>query len=358
MKKETIMHSIDRLSTGLEHLDAHGYKSIYSLCGLFDKRRYHVTVYRECDNDILESSPVISGYDNIGIVFQGPLDKNDDFTLNTIRLLRKTYPDIAIVVSTWLGDITNEDRQELESLQCAILESKSMGDEYKGEGQKIGHLNNQLLSSKVGVEYLKKHNIEYAMKIRTDLRIYRIDFIPYLMNLLKLFGRERLINVAFSNSFYNIPYHMSDFIWFGPVDKVLKMYSVPYRMDDKLAYIREYIEQGKYSEHLEKIQTMTTKREFEDFTWYDNLQIDETFLTLFHEECYMPYHYDERKQGHNLLEAYHNFLKQEVIVVDDMNILVFWNKSLYSAVQSNYTLALNGRLSHSKWLELYLQNKI
>lgn len=357
MKKEAIMQKVNRLLTKLEYLDSHGYKKIYTLFALFDKKRYYATVCRECDNDILASDCVINGYENVGIVFQGPLDKNNDFTINTISLLRKVYPDISIVVSTWMGDVTNEEKSKLEALRCTVLESESMGDEYKGKGQKTGHLNNQLLSSREGIEYLKNNNIEYAMKIRTDLRIYKVDFIPYFMNLLQLFGRGRAINVAFSNSFINVPYHMSDFIWFGAVDKLIKMYSAPYRMDEQLKYICEYTEQEKHSKHIENVQMMMQKKEFEGFNWYDNLNVDEEFLVQYHEECYISYHYDEKKHGDNLLEAYHNFLKQEIIVVDEMDILVFWDKNIYSAVQSNYALSLNGRLSYSKWLNLFLSDK-
>jgi len=357
MKKETIMKKINSMSTKLEYLDSHGYKSIYALCELFDKKKYNSTVYRECDSEILKSEYVIPGYENVGIVFQGPLDKNNDFTINTVKLLRKIYPDITIVVSTWIGDITDEERIELQYAKCVILESQSMGGEDKGKGQKIGHLNNQLLSSKVGLEYLEKNNIEYALKIRTDLRIYKIDFIPYFMNLLELFGKERIINVAFSNSLISVPYHMSDFIWFGAVNKVLQVYSAPFRGDDQLKYIRDYINKGKFPRHEEIVQVMKQKTEIREYKWYDGLELDEEFFVAYHEESYISYYYDKKKSGKNLLESYHDFLKREIIIVDDKDVLAFWNKSLYSAVQSNYALSINRRLSHSKWIEILLRDK-
>ncbi len=357
--KRILIGQINGLTNILESFENRKFaKSIYHLLK-YSKRNNLVTIYKQEKYGGLVDNAII-GYENVGIVFQGPVMKSDNFTIETILLLRKWYPDIKIVLSTWKNMLTDKDRELLTRNQCFVIESQQMPEEHKGKNEKIGHLNNQILSSRLGIEYLYEQGIDYVMKVRSDLRVYRKDFIPYLLNLLTIYSKAeyRLINVAFSNSLYNIPFHMSDFVWFGKIEEMRKMYSINYRNKKDLSEIISYVESEKFSVYKEKFNLIRKKKYSLDTKWYNEKNsLPQHFMTLYHEEIYLSYNYCNVKKkikGNNLLEEYYKFLSK-IIIVDDQDLLIYWNKSLYSVVQSNYSKRFDERLSHSKWLEIYLK---
>lgn len=356
--KRLIINEIDRLTRVLEKFENRSLTSgFYHLL----KDKYEDSLITVCKQDKYansESSLVFKGYKNVGIVFQGPVMKENNFTLETIKMLRNWYPDITIILSTWENELTDDNRYELKKLNCFFIESKQMNEENKGPNEKIGHLNNQILSSKLGMDYLTECGIEYAMKIRSDLRIYKKDFVPYLLNLLKVYDRAdyQLINVAFSNSMYNVPFHLSDFIWFGRMEEMREMYSIKYRDDNDLHKIVEFVKSDEFLKYKKTFADIRTNKFTLDSYWYNAIELPIDFMTLYHEEIYLPYNYWLLKKNENycnFLSEYYEFLTH-VIVVDDQDLSVYWSKNLYSVVQHNYSKMLDERLTHSKWLEIYL----
>lgn len=309
----------------------------------------------------------ILGFQNVGIVFQGPLTKEDNFTLNSIALIRKNYPDIVLVLSTWKNELTEKERNILNNLHCIIIESESFGGENKGEKQKIAHLNNQILSTKKGLVELNNKGCTYALKVRSDLRIYKIDFVLMLINQLRMVelvdgNKNKLLNVAFSNSFANIPFHMSDFIWFGRTKDMMELYSIPYRTEKELKYIREKVSDKEFFQHHQKLFNEAMHTNFvldNERAWYSQLDFDEKFLMLFHEEIYVPLHYyfNIGERSGNLMADYYEFLKNKVVVIDDDELQIYWKKSLYSVVQNDYMKLLNNRMTHSTWLNIFFRGE-
>lgn len=331
---------------------------LHGLYNCFKSRKdEYVTVfkeYMEAETDEIQ----YRGYNYVGIVLQGPIRRDDNFTLNTVRLFRKRYPEVQLVFSTWKDSLSNYEKQTLKKYNCHIIESQSMSPEYKGDNEKVAHLNNQILSSRNGIDYLSRNNVSHVMKIRSDLRIYKVDFIPYLLNVLTSFKctKYRLINIAFSNSLYNVPFHLSDFIWFGEINDMKKLYDIPYRDINKLQSIVEKVNKGLMDEYRDDFKLLRRNNYSLNTSWYKKTKIDESFLTLYHEEVYLPFNFwvksNHNQQG-NLLDSYYMFLKS-IIVLDDTDLLVYWDKYLYSIIKTNYSMKQEGRLSHSKWLDLFL----
>lgn len=308
----------------------------------------------------------ISGFSEVGIVFQGPISKEYSFTINTIRYFREIYPEIKIVLSTWKNELNSKARTELEKYDCAVIEGDSFPAEDKGEGQKKSYLHNQLFSAQKGIEYLKNKGCLYVLKIRTDLRIYKQDFIPHFMNLLKIFPckvqtqTQRLICVGYSNNLVNVPFHMSDFIWFGATSDMEKMYSTQYWTQEEIQYIREHTankdfmasHSACFSEFLSKSYTIQTNRM--------GGGTDEKFLLLFHEEAYLASHAAKAlgfaDTTKTLTENYKDFLVNSVIVVDDRDIDSYWNKYNHNLLENGRNKSDKGRLIFSVWLDLYLRS--
>ena len=99
-------------------------------------------------NDCSLFTPIKSFF-NVGIVFQGPVMHDCNFTVDSIKIARSLYPEVKIILSTWKNELTDLERVELKKFRCIILESDSLSAEHKGTGEKLGHMNNQILSSLV-----------------------------------------------------------------------------------------------------------------------------------------------------------------------------------------------------------------
>ncbi len=310
--------------------------------------------------------PVIKGFSNCGIVFQGPKCKEDNFTINTILLYRTIYPDIKIVFSTWKGELATDEKLLLKESNCIYIENESCPTEDKGKGRKPAHLNNQLKSSLTGVRYLKENGVEYILKIRSDLRIYKYDMIPYFYNLLALYPsqsdiqKKRFLVVSFTNNLIYCPFHMSDFIWFGSIEDIERLYSIPSRTDQELTYIRNYsdIDLADHSRKFLVLRERAYNRN-NDFSWIEELNIDYKFYYLFHEEAYIIYTFLKNNGGLeksiNPIGAYWEFLKKSVIVVNEEDLGVYWTKYGYSLLKRS-PLYTNSQLINSIWLDIFMNS--
>lgn len=161
-----------------------------------------------------------------GIVLQGPLMLEDDFTLETTRLYRKLYPDTPIVVSTWKA--SNESEKKTLSIMkdegILIVESELP----KNPG--VTNINFQRYNTGKGIEKIKELGCKYVWKTRTDQRFYANNLITFFNHLLNKFplrietnATDRLIACStgtFSNRLYNI----SDLMMYGNVEDVYRFF--------------------------------------------------------------------------------------------------------------------------------------
>ena len=52
---------------------------------------------------------------------------------------------------------------------------------------------------------------------------------------------KRLLCVGFTNNLIYCPFHMSDFIWFGHIEDMEKLYSISSRTDEELQLMQKEI---------------------------------------------------------------------------------------------------------------------
>jgi hypothetical protein len=153
------------------------------------------------------------------IVLQGGIMKKYDFTLETIRIYRKMFPTLTIIVSTW----EDEDPACIELLRNAgakvVLSKKP---EYFG----IWNINLQIVSTKSGLACAKELGIPYTIKSRTDQRIYERNILETLHNLISYFPpapwstlRKRLVICHLAYKYYDG--YFPDMFMFGDTDDLL-----------------------------------------------------------------------------------------------------------------------------------------
>ncbi len=323
-----------------------------------DDARY-VSIRREWKRlDRMDVLPVYPGFENVGVVIQGPICKKDNFTLESVRMLRKLYPDIKIVLSTWEGELTDEDKEQLKTYSCLWIENPPIPILYKGKGAKPSALKNQLTSSREGIRKLEEYSdVDFVVKIRSDMRIYKPDFIPYMVTMQKMYPDDRMIVVSFSNNMLNIPFHMSDFIWAGCIGDMKKLYSAEGQTEEMAADIIEKWTDEEFQEHYRnafKIASFTSG--IQKAEWWNSLGVNENYLLEYHEEIYLAYNlckhfpiYDESK---NLLEMYYDFIRSKLIVIDEEELHCYWNKDVAWNFVDDTISYESGKLTHSVWVEM------
>ncbi len=165
------------------------------------------------------------------IVIQGPIKKDDDFTLETVRLYKRLYPECVLILSTW-----NNEKEYLESFyKEGTVICLSELPEHSG----ALNCNFQGVSSHAGVAKAVELNCERICKTRTDQRFYLPDLFKYLEDLTELFPlridtqqKERLISIS-STSFSHRPYHVCDMFLYGDAADVAGYFSSKQDTRDK-----------------------------------------------------------------------------------------------------------------------------
>ena len=161
------------------------------------------------------------------IVLQGPVIEKENFTLETIKIYKKLFPESIIILSTW---------KEFDLSQFVELCHVCKQDMPKVLGEY--NLNLQIKSTQSGVILAKKLGAKYILKVRTDQRVYSKNLIPYLLDILSK-NQNKLILPGF-NSFIFRPYSPSDMIMFGSTQEVLLYWNIDYSILSKLDYTKYF----------------------------------------------------------------------------------------------------------------------
>ncbi|VEH39701.1 WavE lipopolysaccharide synthesis [Fusobacterium varium] len=191
------------------------------------------------------------------------------------------------------------------------------------------NLNYQITSTIAGVDYLKKLNVEYVMKTRTDQRIYDINLDIYLINLLKeypinnKFQKERIIGIG-DNTYKYIPFSFSDMFQFGNINDIEVMWSLPltkrrFTIEDRIKINPTIKEMQKFSNCEMYLCISFLKR--------TNYKIEYT------------------------LESYYKSLKERFLIVDNINIYWFKYNSLKDKTE-NFLLK-DEKMTYNDWTNLY-----
>jgi len=167
----------------------------------------------------------------LAIVIQGPVVTVDDFTYETCKIYKKHFPDALLILSTW-NDQLPEIFEPFEHLGVRIVANCKPG--YAG----ISNINLQIVSSKAGIQAAQRMGAEYALKTRTDQRMYAPNVDEYLYNITQQFPlrgisekqHERIIGCSLNTFKYRM-YGLSDMFVYGHVDDMWLYWNVD--LDDR-----------------------------------------------------------------------------------------------------------------------------
>lgn len=260
------------------------------------------------------------------IVIQGPIVKENDFTLETCKIYKKIFNNSeTIILSTW----DTEDKKYLknfEAIGVKVLLSKA--PDFAGRA----NLNYQILSTMKGLKEGEKLGCEYAIKTRTDQRFYSTNLSRDLFNLLKIYPpspnynmHSRLVALSF-NSFKYRYYGISDMFLFGNTQDMLKYWNSP--LDTK-----------KYEEY----KTMKQKDLWQQYC----------------SETYIASHFLKNigVTPEYTLKHTWKIYKDLFIFIDKEILDMYWPK--YTNLDSRWRLFRPNMLEemrHSDWLNLYLND--
>lgn len=294
-------------------------------------------------------------FSEFAIILQGPIQTEDNFTINTVRLYKKCYPGASIIVSTWMGT-DKKIKDELQKIGAILIESRAPA--FAGPG----HINMQLVSSLAGMEKVKTLGCKYAVKTRTDQRIYANDMLQYYRNLLEIFPSDdaevvskRIIYTSYGTSYRYLPFNLCDFVVFGETEELIKLYSIPFdnHPDD---YHKRIAKETKpfIREIFNNLETKYNGSPYKLFPDFET-----RYYRYWFGEYYIVYHYFaenicQLKQGDDLIDAYYFYLKKYAIVADSEKLLLYWPKYAENIAKYKTELDFLAKLDFKKWLDIYL----
>jgi hypothetical protein len=176
--------------------------------------------------NVAPSPRSLSGSD-VAIVIQGRVIEKYNFTLETIEIYKKIYPNARVILSTW--NSTNPETVQKARLLGATVVITEEPVPIPG----TWNLNLQILSTSQGIKEADRLGATYALKTRTDQRLYNPKALDLMKGLLASFppSTERLalphrMRVLVTNlgTFKFRIYSMSDFLHFGLLEDLEKIW--------------------------------------------------------------------------------------------------------------------------------------
>lgn len=297
--------------------------------GLRDGLFYTIHKRPRYSDAVKRKSTIISPNEKIAIVMQGPLVLKDNFTLETLKLYKKMYEGVDLILSTW----KNEDKNTLDKIKelgITVIENN--------KPPFFGHhnVNLQIESSKNGLLEAKRRGAEFAVKLRSDQRMYNPDSINLFLFLhyqyppdptTKQKGRLFSINIGVMK--YRL-YCVGDMMFFGQIDEMLTYWSSEY--DTRVLHVKPGLTTFEVSK----------------------LMIAETYLTIKYLE----------KVGHRIGWTYEDSLEvygKYFCIIDHSFFDMFWYKhNSYLEYKSRfYTMNHNYELiSFADWLAIYFKKPL
>lgn len=194
--------------------------------GIETQTRSFVTYHRRPKYAVdVEGIPSRAGTKaKLAVVLQGPLRLEDDFTVETVKLYKRSFRDADLIVSTWRGS-DGQAISRLREIGVTVVENEQ--PEFRG----VSNINLQIVSSASGVKRAREVGAEYVIKSRTDQRIYAPNVADLLYNLTELFPviggggggyrqRKRIIGNRLNTFMYRM-YGLSDMFTYGHIDDMV-----------------------------------------------------------------------------------------------------------------------------------------
>lgn len=293
---------------------------------IVDNEFLNIKNYVLNSNDYLLSSEK-ADIDIIGVVIQGPILKENDFTLETCKIYKKIFNNNEkLILSTW----NNEDLQYLKQFEelgvDVILSEPPL---FAGRA----NLNYQIVSTLNGIKKAKDLGCKYVIKTRTDQRFYKTNISRDLLNLITLFPlaqhydlNSRLIALSF-NSFKYRYYGISDMFIFGHIDDVMNYWNIP-------------LDETPYKTYENIPRKILFKK------YCSETYIASNFL-----------HNIDIKPNFTLTQTW-NLYKDLFIFIDRGFLDLYWPK--YTSKESRWNFFYHNMLEEinfNEWLNLYMSNK-
>jgi hypothetical protein len=156
----------------------------------------------------------------IGIVIQGPIRHDFDFTLQTVTLYLTNFQESPIVLSTW-------DDEDISAFLTLAAENSNfyIVTQSKPSNPGIRNINLQISSTLAGLKKLEALKSKYAIKTRTDQCFFDPLALVKLKNAYTIYSKEQRILVLSLNSFLFRPYGASDLFQFGLIEILVEFWS-------------------------------------------------------------------------------------------------------------------------------------
>ena len=178
--------------------------------------------------------PVVSSkadYSDVAIVMQGVVDRQDEFTFETLRIYQYFFPGAILILSTW-SDTDSRMLDRARSLGVQVVVSEPIINPARG------NFSRQVETSIQGIHVAKSSGAKFVLKVRTDQRLYSHLSLDGLLSLVMLFPpissdrslRGRIIFPS-SNSFVDRILGATDFMQFGYLEDVQKMWTSSLRFE-------------------------------------------------------------------------------------------------------------------------------
>ncbi|MDD5407049.1 MAG: WavE lipopolysaccharide synthesis family protein [Sulfurovaceae bacterium] len=278
---------------------------------------------------VKRNSVIIKPEEKITIVMQGPIMIKDNFTFETLKLYKKMYSGVDIILSTWKNESPGTI-EKIKDLGIMVIENEKPA--FAGPY----NVNLQIESSKNGLLRAKHQGAEFAIKTRTDQRMYNPDSVNLFLMLHYQYPPDKTTNQKgrlFSINTGVIKYKLycvGDMMFFGQIDEMIDYWSCLYDM-----------------------RTLVIPPELTTFE-VSRLTIAETYLTVRYLE----------KIGHEVLwtvEDSWQVYGKYFCIIDQSLFDMFWNKyNSYTEYKSRfYTVNHNYEsITYADWLAAYMNRPL
>ena len=313
-----VITNIGKSAGGRRIIDDKGFLSFFTKNSFFS---FHVRPV--ASQDVKTVSFYKSSDIEFALIIQGPVIMKNDFTLESIKLYKRTFPNACIILSTWMD--TPKSFIEQVQDQNIVLLLNELPEKVSGY-----NLNLQVKSTLAALKYASSKKIEFSMKTRADWRFYSGDILPYLISMTDIFPtsslkqqKRRIVASDMITCKYRV-YGLTDTFLFGTTEDLLKYWDVG-----------DWEEEIKEHFNGQKIINST-------------VVISEIFLCA----RYL------KRIGYELdwtLESWWDVLKKYFIVVDSNGLDMFWYKYDYN-YEKRYTRSYVSKqhrtISFQDWLSL------
>ena len=284
-------------------------------------------------SDYLLSNTSLVELPQLAIVIQGPIIIKDNFTLETVKLYKKLFPNTLLILSTW------EDTPEHE-INPFYLHDITIVCNEKPKYAGVSNINLQIETSKKGIIKAKELGAEYVMKTRTDQRMYASNVSQFLFDMINLFPiksdiikqNKRIIGVSINTFKYRM-YGLSDMLIYGHIDDMLLFWNIP-------------LDMRKFNYDEQKIKNHTLRS-------FAHSLICEVFLTTeFLKKV-------DRKLEWTLEDSWKIFA-DHFCIIDKESLDLYWGKygtKEYRWTNYNDTINIFEEISFREWINFYCNSK-